>query len=138
MDTKKLILGITVSLIVACTPTKNTSTQESLHFRNYSLAICLGSAFESEETKSDFNKAANGYMERGNMPIEGHEEARLLVDTWLNKNYQSKHGGQVNSAKCFDLYHSSELSKLFERFDPCQSKDSWLSEDDYYKSCELK
>ncbi len=131
MNTKKLTLGITVSLRVACTPTKNTSHQESLHFRNYSLAICLGSVFESEETKSDFNKAANGYMERGNMSIEGNEEARLLVYTWL------KRGGQIHSAKCFDLYHSSELSELFERFDPCQSKDGWINEDDYYESCDV-
>lgn len=119
----------------ACATGKNIPQKEKLNFKNYALAVCLGSAFKSDETTSDFNKSANGYMERGNMSLEAYEELRDLVDKWLVKNYPSKHGGQVNSAKCFDLYHSSELTKIFNQYDPCHSKENWISEEDYKESC---
>ncbi len=135
MDVKRLVLLSLFVLISACTTSAGIVNQERLYFSNYALAICLGSSFKAEDVKADFNKSANGYMERGNIPIEAFEELRGLVDTWLEKNYPSKHGGQINSAKCFDLYHSSELTSLFEKYDPCGTKDSWLSSDDYEKSC---
>jgi len=53
----------------------------------------------------------------------------------LLKDYPSKHGRQANSAKCFDLYSSDDLANLFEKYDPCASKEAWLIEDDYIKKC---
>ena len=86
----------------------------------------------------DFNKSANGYMQRGNMPIEAFEALRSSVDTWLSKDYPSKNGGQVNSAKCFDFYSSEDLAKLFTKYNPCASKASWLDKEEYEKQCRVK
>lgn len=134
MDLKKLVLCACFSQLAACSAA-HLGQQESRYYSNYALAVCLGSAFDDESVKSDFNKAANGYMERGNMPIEAFEELRLVVDAWLAKDYPSKHGGQVNSAKCIDFYNSDELGELFKKYNPCLSKEGWLSEQDFSKSC---
>ena len=107
-------------------------------FENYALAICLGSAFEDDQVRADFNKAASGYMERGHLPIEAYEELRGAVQVWLQKDYPSKRGGQVNSAKCFDFYRSRDLAELFEKHDPCRSKRGWLDMDEYTENCSDK
>ena len=135
MDLKRLIPIAVMIFAAACSPTPIKKQQEKSYFSNFALAICLGSAFDDDSVKSDFNKAANGYMERGNMPIEAINEMRGLVDSWLKKDYPSKHGGQVNSAKCFDFYHSEELAQLFKKYDPCKSEKGWLSKEDFNKAC---
>lgn len=135
MVIKKLITLTLLSFILSCSQNNFKNTSEENNFLNYALSICLGSAFENEITKSDFNKSANGFMERGNMPLEAYEELRTLVDIWLQKNYPSKHGGQVNSAKCIDFYVSNDVQLVFGKYNPCKSKGSWLNEEDFSRSC---
>ena len=119
MDTKRLTIPlILTSFLLSCATSPAKKSNEEVLFYNYSLAVCLGSAFEDIIVKSDFNKSANGYMERGNMPIESYEELRASVNRWLEKDYPSKNGGQVNSAKCFDFNKSKELIDVFKRYDP--------------------
>ena len=135
MDVKRLGLIIAVLQVVACASAPKVDNEEKNNFRNYALSVCVGAAFADDQVKADFNKSANGYMERGHMPIEAYEELRGAVQTWLQKDYPSKHGGQVNSAKCIDFYQSLQVAELFDKYDPCKSSESWLSEDDYKSSC---
>src|SRR5690554_2665605 len=113
MDVKRLALAIISVVGVGCTAVPSHDSTEYENFKNFAMAICVGSAFSDEEVKADFNKSASGFMERGNMPLNAYEELRNLVDRWLNKDYPSKHGGQVNSAKCFGLVGSQELAQLY-------------------------
>lgn len=138
MDVKRLGFIAAIFQIVACTQTKDFVKKEQTYFENYALAICLGSAFEDDRVKADFNKSASGYMERGHMSIEAYEELRSAVPGWLKKDYPSKHGDQVNSAKCFDFYRSSELAEMFNKYDPCRSKAGWLDTDEYAENCSDK
>lgn len=73
-------------------------------------------------------------MARGNVALEAYEELRKVVDSWLAKDFPSKHGGQVQSAKCIAMYNSQELSELFKKYDPCASKTSWLDPSEYTKA----
>lgn len=136
MDTKRLtILLFLTSFLLSCATSPATKSNEEALFYNYGLAVCLGSAFEDKIAKADFNKSANGYMERSNMPIEAYEELRASANRWLEKNYPSKSGGQVNSAKCFDFHKSKEIFDIFKKYDPCKSKDNWLDLNQYKQQC---
>lgn len=55
-------------------------------------------------------------MERGDFPLEAYEEVRETANEWLQKDYPSKRGGQVNSAKCIDFYLSEELETILDRY----------------------
>lgn len=135
MGVKRIVLILCILQTSACSAS-NAVTQEELYFKNLALSICLGAAFDHDEVvRSDFNKAANGYMEKGNMPIEAIEEIRGRVDEWLEKDYRSKQGGQVNSAKCFDFRNSQELADVFNNHDPCSSRAAWLDDEDFKASC---
>lgn len=117
MDIKRLALTLFASnVLLSCTTIPANKSNEEILFYNYGLAVCLGAAFEDKIVKSDFNKSANGYMERGDMPIEAYEELRATAKRWLEKSYASKHGGQVNSAKCIDFQRSQEISELFKKY----------------------
>ncbi len=136
MDTKRLTISLILTFcLLSCATSPTSKSNEEALFYNYSLAVCLGSAFEDKIVKSDFNKSANGYMERGNMPIEAYEELRASANRWLEKDYPSKNGGQVNSSKCFDFYKSKELFDIFKKYDPCKSKDNWLDPNQYTQQC---
>lgn len=135
MDIKRLTVVFLAFVGVGCAAVPAHDSTEYENFKNFAMAICVGSAFSDEAVKSDFNKSANGFMERGNMPLEAYGDLRALVNKWLNKNYPSKHGGQVSSAKCFDLVNSQELVQLYGKYDPCDSKAGWLSQENFEKSC---
>lgn len=136
MDFGKLVFSGSLALVCSCSSVAEKAvTSEHETFNDYATAICLGTAFDDNAVKADFNKAANGYMERGNMPLEAYEELRVLVNSWLQKDYPSKRGGQVQSAKCFDLRGSGELRALYEQYNPCSSEEGWFSQADYQKAC---
>lgn len=69
------------------------------------------------------------------MSLEAYEELRAVNLTWLEKDYPSKHGGQVNSAKCFDLFKSPEVLNLYNRHDPCLPANEWLDPNEMNESC---
>lgn len=118
MDLKKLTSLSLLLGTVSCATTPPSPVTEDVLLKNYALAVCLGGAFEAEAAKKDLNKAASGYMERGSAPIEAYEQVRQLANVWLAKDYPSKHGGQVNSAKCIDFFQSTELHELVEQHNP--------------------
>ena len=141
MDISKLIavlflLAISNQSLADKHPFK-TANEETL-FRNFSLAICTGMAYEkfSKEIATDTGKAATGYREYSHIDLQAYEESRKLVNKWLKKDYQSKHGGQIDIMKCIDLYNSKELIRLFKRFDPCKNRGAWLDAKEYQQRCE--
>lgn len=135
MDIKRLIPTACFLLMQGCTSAQNQENMELTNFRSYALATCLGAAFKDPAVQSDFNKAANGFMERGHMSLEAYEELRAVNLTWLEKDYPSKHGGQVNSAKCFDLFKSPEVLNLYNKHDPCLLVNEWLDPNEFKEAC---
>lgn len=140
MDIKKLISILALSMLsnIALAEThlfKNAS--EEILFRNFTLAICTGMAYEKESKQlaTDVGRSASGYREFSHIDLEAYEESRKLVSKWLAKDYQSKHGGQIDLMKCIDLYNSKELKDLFIKYDPCKNRDAWLDEKEYMKKC---
>jgi len=140
MGIKKLIISFTLMLItVFCSagthPFKNAS--EKRLFRNFSFSVCIGMAYEGESEKlsSNVNKAANGYREFGNISLDAYDEARSIIQKWLKKDYRSKHGGQIELMKCIDLYNHIDLVNIFNKYNPCNSKDSWLDDNDFNLRC---
>ncbi len=135
MDIKKLVTLVLCIILAACGSHATKPVKEELYFKNFGLAICFASSFDSEELAKDTNKAVNGYIQRGNMSLDVYDELRDLVKVWQNKDYQSKDGGQVNSAKCIDLYNSDDLHQLYLKHTPCKSLDNWWDKKDYKESC---
>lgn len=117
MDIKRLkLIVLTVFLASCATVERGVKSEEGSLLKNYGLAVCLGAAFESDELGRDVNKSANGYMERGSLPLEAYEAVREAANEWLQRDYPSKHGGQVKSAACIDFYNSAELEAIFEDY----------------------
>jgi len=140
MDIKKLIgvflLFTTTNITNADTHAFKQASEETL-FRNFTLAICTGMAYEKESKKiaTDAGRSASGYREFSHVDLAAYEESRKLVKKWLAKDYKSKHGGQIALMKCIDLYNSKELKNLFGKYDPCKNRDAWLDENEYKKKC---
>lgn len=135
MDVKRLIVIIGFIHLTACAVQPVNNSAELNNFRNYALGSCLGAAFSGTEAAADLNKAVHGYMEFANMPLEAYEELRALNKVWLAKDYSSKHGGQINSMKCFDLYNSEQVLALYKKYDPCESKETWMDSSSFEKAC---
>lgn len=135
MDVKKLVVITVFMYLTACAVQPVNEGIELKNFRNYALSACLGAAFSETEAAADFNRALNGYMEFGNMTLEAYEELRNLTKIWLAKNYLSKHGGQINSMKCFDLHDSEQVLELYKKNDPCASKEAWMDGASFEEAC---
>jgi hypothetical protein len=70
MDIGKLAFLGPLLLLYSCSSVaEKTVSPEQEGFKKSAAAICFGSAFQDAAVKADFNKAANGYMERG---VNGH------------------------------------------------------------------
>ncbi len=108
---------------------------EESNFFKYTLAICFGLAFEDDVVRADFNRAANGIMERSHIPLESYEELRDVIGVQLKKDYKSKHGGQIQSLKCFDLMREDSVKTIFEKYNPCKNKGGLIEESEYIESC---
>ncbi len=121
--------------MISCGSQPAKMAKEEVHFKNFGLATCLASSFKIEELTEDLSKAGNGYIQRGNMSTDAYGELRLMAKSWQEKDYPSKHGGQVRSAKCIDLYNSEELHQLYLKHTPCKSIKNWWDKEDYIKNC---
>lgn len=140
MGIKKLTISFILMLITAsCSAGTHSfkNASERTLFRNFTLSVCIGMAYEGESEKlsSNINKAASGYREYGNISLDAYEEARSVIRVWLKKDYSSKHGGQIELMKCIDLYNHIDLDKIFNKYNPCDSKESWLDQDDFKLRC---
>ena len=117
MVAQKLTIPVlaAVMLLQSCSlPAHRSESSTPNLSRNFAFMVCLGTASEGQPIAEDFNRAATGYMERSDISIEQIGEVRALVKTWLAKDYPSKHGGQVNTAKCVDMYHSNDLTEVLK------------------------
>ncbi len=115
-------------LMVSCSNSAGQITKEKIGFENYAILSCIGMTFDqSESLVNDVNSALNGYMQKGHMPLEAYEELRELAKVWMNKDYPRKSGGQVHSAKCMDFFRSEEFQSIYNKYDPCELRDSSLS-----------
>ena len=138
MDIKRLAALTLAIFLAACTTTPVKPTPEEVLFNNIALAICMGSIADNGASKTDFNRTAMSYFERSHLSPETLERIRELSNQWLTKSYPSKHGGQINNAKCIDMFNSQDLQRLYQKETPCSSVDSWLIKDDFDKSCTEK
>jgi len=116
-----------------CENIRNYNENELFH--NFAYSICIGSAFDTQEVKSDANRSANAYIQFGNISIEAYEEIRNKVDSWLKKEYKSKSGKSLQVMKCIDFINSGEVEKVFSKYDPCKNKENWLDAEEYDKRC---
>lgn len=135
MDIKRLVIILLFFSLAACGNQPIKMPNEEVYFKNFGLAVCLSSSFQIKELTDDLSKAGNGYVQRGNMAPEAYDELRTLNKLWQQKDYPSKHGGQVKSARCMDFYRSDDLHELYLKHTPCQSKKNWWDKKDYEKSC---
>jgi len=87
-------------------------------FYNFSYSICIASAFDVEEVKSDANRAASAYVQFGNISIEAYEDVSNKANTWLKKEYRSKTGKSLQIMKCIDFINSGEVEKVFSKYHP--------------------
>ena len=135
MDTKKLTLTLLLFSLTACGSQPTKMVKEELYFKNFGIAVCFASSFKIDELTEDLSKAGNGYIQRGNVSLDAYDKLRGLAKLWQKKDYPSKQGGQVKSAKCIDFYNSDDLHQLYLKYTPCKSKKGWWDKDDYIKSC---
>ncbi|QTF07919.1 type VI secretion protein [Brenneria izadpanahii] len=86
------------------------------YLKNYALSICLAQGYHSEEVKNDAAAVASGYLEFGDYSLEAHTATRNLAREFLAKQYDSKSGEPMITAKCIDFYHSEKLRDLMSKF----------------------
>ena len=108
---------------------------ESEIFQNFAYSICVGSAFESEEVKSDANRSANAYIQFSNISLESYEEVRKKADSWLARDCKSKSDKSLQLMKCIDFINSGDVQEIFVKYDPCKNKENWLDTSEYEKFC---
>lgn len=136
MGTKIIYSAAFSVLMLGCALQSNSPRNAQWEqFQDYAQAICLGSTFDDDSVKQDFNRLASGIFEKSNISIDAVERLRDLIQIQLKKDSPSKHGGQVQSAKCLAVTKSSELREIFELYDPCKNKETWLNPDEYQEAC---
>jgi hypothetical protein len=84
--------------------------------KNWALSRCLGQVYADAKAKEDANATASAYLEFGHQPIEAYEALSALVTKYVNRNYASSVGSDLNTMKCIDLFHSKELDALTSKF----------------------
>lgn len=140
MGTQKLVLLFIFS-VYSISGSANThhfkSASEEELFRNFALSVCIGTAYagESKKLEDNISKATSGYREYSHISLDAYEEVRAAINDWLKKDYSSKHGGQIEIMKCIDLYNHNDLQKIFQKYDPCKSQDSWLDTAEFKLRC---
>ena len=140
MEIRKLISLTLLTIFSSSCVSNEYSFKEDtdkVKFKNFTLAVCMNMAYgeSSDALLKEASLAANGYREFSNIDLSAYEASRSLISKWLNKDYASKNGGQINLMKCIDLYNSPALENLFIQYDPCKNKESWLDQDEYIKHC---
>lgn len=136
MEFSKLALVLVVGTLIGCsTNGKNTENLEVINFHKFAYTICIGTAFESSEVKEDANRSAGGHIEHGNISLDSYDELRLRVDKWLAKKYRSKSGKSLQIMKCNDFLYSGEILEIYNKYDPCISKEGWLDKEDFIRQC---
>ena len=137
--TRLILIFLSFCFMSVCHATEHEfkNADEKTIFRNFTLAVCLSTAYQSDSQKltNDANKAAGAYSQFGHMGFQAYEDATVLIDSWLKKDYQSKSGGQIEIMKCIDLYNSKELAEFFQKYDPCKNPDQWLDKEEYKNRC---
>jgi len=83
--------------------------------KNWALSRCLGQVYGDAKTKDDANATAGAYLEFGHQPIEAYDALSALVTKYVQRNYASSVGSDLNTMKCIDLFHSKELDVLTGR-----------------------
>ncbi len=86
--------------------------------RNYALARCLSQAFPGSPLDPDASASAAGYLERGSVSADAYAEIAKLADEFLVHKYLSLSGQPLQTMKCIDLFHSSDLDRIVRRFSP--------------------
>ena len=134
MGIKKQALLLVISLsILGCSTQTIARTKEESDFRKYAMSICIGSSFSVKSISSDANTSANSY--HGNVDLIAYDKLRDLQKTWKVDGFKSKNGGKVNIARCIEFSESREVGLIFEQFNPCRNKESWLDADEYSIQC---
>ena len=98
-------------------PVVRKSSQAEL-LRDYALARCLSQAFPGSPLAPDANASAAGYLERGRVSADAYAEVVKLADEFLARKYPSLSGQALQTMKCIDLFHSSELDRVVGRYAP--------------------
>jgi hypothetical protein len=95
-------------------PVERYSDAELL--RNWTLARCLSKAFPGSPLEPDAAAAGAGYLERGSVEADAYTESARLADRFLSRTYASQSGQPLQTMKCIDLFHSSELDRIVKRY----------------------
>jgi hypothetical protein len=116
---KKTLATLGVILLSLTQPA--ISQDEAKHYsqktllKNWALSRCLGQVYADAKTKADANATAGAYLEFGHQPIEAYDALSALVTKYVNRQYGSSVGSDLNTMKCIDLFHSKELDALARR-----------------------
>ena len=86
------------------------------YLKNYALSSCIARGYQSKDVVNDAIVAANGYKELGSLDIDAYNEAAVLGQKFLAKEYMSQNGEKLVLMKCIDFYHSKELDRLARKY----------------------
>lgn len=112
----KVIFTFFLSLAL---PTAQAQTQYSPdeYLKNFALSTCLAKGFPDGDIARDAKAAAGGYVELGSYDAEAYMESLEIVDQFLSRSYESKNSDTpLTTMKCIDLYHSTELQALADKY----------------------
>jgi hypothetical protein len=76
--------------------------------KKYVFSQCIAKIYP--ENSADAKKASAGYLEFGKVnDADSYLDAQALMEKWINRDYPSISGTQIQLMKCIDLYRSQEL-----------------------------
>lgn len=112
------VVGAMAVLASACDQDKLQKEQGASiqNLKNYALAACIAKGYQSKEPAKDALAVANGYKELGRLDIDAYNEAAILSQKFLARNYPSQSGEQLILMKCIDFYHSEKLDHLARQY----------------------
>lgn len=115
---KQIPLGIILIIFSFSSLASTKDYNEEQLFRNFAYAACVARAYKSKEVTTDANRAASGYLEFGQIPLDAYQEIQNRIDIWLAKKYISKSGKSLQLMKCIDFYHSGDIQKIYKKYTP--------------------
>lgn len=129
------LMLVSLLLCCSCSAYEFKSASELTLFKNYALSSCVATYYEGDSIYQDAIDALNGNRAYGNIPLDAYHEINDTLITWSKKEYVSKAGNISEFFMCIDFQNSKDVLEVYNKYDPCKSKESWTSEKEYDLRC---
>lgn len=105
----KLVVIVSLVFLAACShlSSKQNDTSGDILIE-YAIAYCLSNSYVGTDYSSDARYVAGSYLQKGEADLDKYQSIRSYVDQYIEKDYTSKHGRNLEIMRCIDLVNHNE------------------------------